>query len=302
MKKFILKSSIFIFISLSICAALFLAIPLGKDHFLAELRVKKELLRSTPSPKMVFVSGSNLLFGFDSEKIAKKFKTNVVNYGFTLNLGIRNLADQIYPFLYKGDTFILVLEYQHYGAGFYASDSPDLWYLIAYDPEILKYFTAPQQILHLIRSFPESIKFKIKYALSGKDGSANKLAQFNAYGDYLGYGDTPKREIGIPDWNVKNIPESFAYLVNLQKRLNKKGVSMKITFPPITKEAYEKNKMEVDLIYKKLLEDKLPVCGTPESYIYPAQGFYDDVYHLNKSMKEKRTDDITKYCLNSQQK
>jgi hypothetical protein len=299
MKQFILKSKLFILISLSICTGIFLAIPLEKDHFLAELRVKKELLRSTSSPKMVFVSGSNLLFGFDSEKIAKKFKTNVVNYGFTLNLGIRNLADQIYPYLHSGDTFVLVLEYQHYGAGFYASDSPDLWYLIAYDPEILKYFTAPQQILHLARSFPESIKFKIKYALSGKDASAHRLEKFNTYGDYLDYGDTPKREIGIPDWNVKNIPESFAYLVNLQKKLNEKNVTMKITFPPITKEAYEKNKLEIDTIYKKLLESKLPVCGTPESYIYPASGFYDDVYHLNTSMKEKRTNDIIKYCLDN---
>lgn len=295
MKQFILKSCIFILITIAICFCILFSIPLEKDHFLAELRVKKELLKKTPSPKIVFMSGSNLLFGFDSERISKKTKKNVVNYGFTLNLGLKNIADQIYPHLNTGDTLIMVLEYQHYADGFYASDSPDLWYLIQYDPEILKYFTHPQQILHLIRSFPESIKYKIKYAFSKKDMSSNKLDQFNTYGDYLGYGTTSKRVIGTPNWHIQNIPDSFIYLKKIQQKLEAKGVTLLITFPPITESAYAKYEKEINDTYSKLKD--LPVCGTPKNYIYPDAGFYDDVYHLNASMKERRTNDIITLCV-----
>ena len=61
----------------------------GDDNYLAAVLEKDRLIRSTPSPKIVLVGGSNLAFGIDSKKIEDSLGLRVVNMGLYAKLGLQ---------------------------------------------------------------------------------------------------------------------------------------------------------------------------------------------------------------------
>jgi hypothetical protein len=86
------------------------------DNYLLSILEKEKLARTTPSPKILLIGGSNLAFGIDSKEIEDSLGLNVVNMGLYAKLGLKYMLAQARPYIKAGDVAVVVPEYdQFYG-------------------------------------------------------------------------------------------------------------------------------------------------------------------------------------------
>ena len=71
------------------------------DNYLAAVLEKDRLIRSTPSPKIILVGGSNLAFGIDSRMLRDSLNVNIVNMGLYAKLGLRYMLAQVKPYVIR---------------------------------------------------------------------------------------------------------------------------------------------------------------------------------------------------------
>jgi hypothetical protein len=88
-----------------------LKMPVRYSHELSQIILKKEILAKTPSTKIVFVGGSNLLAGLDSKLVQEKLHYNVVNMGLYQGFGISFLLEQAKQYINSGDIVVIIPEY-----------------------------------------------------------------------------------------------------------------------------------------------------------------------------------------------
>lgn len=67
-----------------------------QDGYLQAYNKKCQLLEDTPSPRIIFVGGSNLAFGLDSQRIKDSLNINVINYGLHAGIGLKYMM-MTYP-------------------------------------------------------------------------------------------------------------------------------------------------------------------------------------------------------------
>ena len=80
MKKFINNILLIAGILITLILAITM-LPMEQDGYLQAYNKKCQLLEDTPSPRIIFVGGSNLAFGLDSQRIKDSLNINVINYG-----------------------------------------------------------------------------------------------------------------------------------------------------------------------------------------------------------------------------
>ena len=104
------------------------------EYWLREVAiVKQQLCRETPSPKVLILSGSNALFGFDSDRLAHFLERPVINFGLHAGLSLEYLLNRYDLSLKPGDWVILPLEYELYRT----AESNTSWFttqVMAWDP------------------------------------------------------------------------------------------------------------------------------------------------------------------------
>ena len=86
-----------------------------KTQSISEIYEKKETYaNSINEPKLIIVSGSNALFGINSEKLESTWQTKVVNTAVTEGFGMKYILDRSKKVLSTGDIALLPLEYSFY--------------------------------------------------------------------------------------------------------------------------------------------------------------------------------------------
>lgn len=68
-------------------------------------------------PRIIFVGGSNLAFGLDSQRIKDSLNINVINYGLHAGIGLKYMVDDISTYARKGDIIVFAPEYSHFYSG-----------------------------------------------------------------------------------------------------------------------------------------------------------------------------------------
>ena len=111
MRQFLIKLSLFAFAFVLAMLGLYYLIPKSSHSEFLCYRDKIKLVRETPSPRIIFVSGSSLYYGLDSKRVADSLHVNVVNYGLHAGIGLRYWLDEITPLVHKGDLVVLAPEY-----------------------------------------------------------------------------------------------------------------------------------------------------------------------------------------------
>ena len=66
-----------------------------QDGYLQAYNKKCQLLEDAPAPRIIFVGGSNLAFGLDSQRIKDSLNINVINYGLHAGIGLKYMIDDI---------------------------------------------------------------------------------------------------------------------------------------------------------------------------------------------------------------
>ena len=89
MKHYILKLLRCITLFIILIVSLVWLIPIDKNNYLMAYKSKTARLITCPTPRIVFIGGSNLAFGLDSHMIEDSLHCHVVNMGLHGGIGIR---------------------------------------------------------------------------------------------------------------------------------------------------------------------------------------------------------------------
>ena len=293
MRKFIVKIVIFfvVFGLIFLLGMLLPATPASKNNMIKYKAQKDSLLTNVASPRIVFVGGSNLVFGLDSEKVKSELGLNPINAALAINFGLVYMMDDIIPRLKEGDIVVLAPEYQHYFGKQAYGGNDLLRLLLDVQPSGFSYIRK-EHIPNLIKGIPVYFQSKFRYSqyFYEKEKDVYGRHIFNEYGDSNFHWNLESRE--FPE--VHPIRGKFNNkLINEIKEFNKiietLGGTLFVTYPGCDKHSLEIIKNQVDQVKTALEASGLQILGDPDRYSMESDMMFDQIYHLSKKGVDRRT-------------
>src|SRR5688572_22867559 len=114
MKRFLIKLAFFIglhlFVFAGTLAVYFKRFPPTESYYASSLD-KHQLLKTRPSPRMIFIGGSSMALGMDSAQVARPFGFHPINMGLNMGIGLEFMLDEVTASLRPGDLVIVAPEY-----------------------------------------------------------------------------------------------------------------------------------------------------------------------------------------------
>ncbi|MCF0074508.1 hypothetical protein LZD49_28745 [Dyadobacter sp. CY261] len=296
MKKFILKTLLFALVTgiILIYALLLMPNPAIEHNMMSALLDKHKRLEQTPSPRIIFIGGSNLSFGLDSKKIEEQLQIPVVNAGLHAAIGMKYYLNDIKPYIRKGDLVILSPEYgQFYTDAFYGRTE-----LVCVLFDVYR-----EGQMHLdFRHWCRLLKFIPGYAVSKlkptKKRSKNQTISvydrkaFNEHGDAFIHWNLPRKYIKpaspiSADEQVSG--EVVSFIEDFEDHVNSLSADFLIVPPAYQSSSYANHAAIIDSVMQALAKADLPVISMPEKYRFDDSLFFDTYYHLTKPGIDIRT-------------
>jgi hypothetical protein len=284
MKKFLMQIAIFMLLVILILSlGLFLPATSRSKSESYFIILKDSLLANVDSPRMIFIGGSNLSYGLNSQMIKDSLNVNPINMGITTDVGlIKYIFDKTAQYLKKGDIIIAPLEYHHFTFK-YNHASFSLLNIVMVDKEYRE-FLHVQQMVDLLFYLP-------KYSVSKLDPRnyfTSKRRLFNQYGDDCSHWGMENRTFlpygRLDDFN----PQIIEKIKDFEKIVEGKGATFYLAYPPYLAESFYKSEDIIATICAEL-EKNFKVLGTPERYMMPDSLMFNTSYHLNKKGADIRT-------------
>lgn len=288
----------------------------GSHTFAGSLKIKHKRLQGIPSPKLIFVGGSNLAYGLDSNLVENTFHMPVVNMGLAASYGLRYWLEEIKADINVWDTVIIVPEYRTLQDGVDGTDDM-VPFLEAYPPSIffvMKLFcTCPEyssNFMHVLARAP-ALKWKALFSIIKKmwrNGRFDKDSlypssrasdYFDKHGDFFGHflPDEKKMHYQYSTFICNACPEAIDTLNEFAKFIRKKRALVVIIPPPLSKSYFDKGGQKGITWPGKNIN--IPVLATPEHYVFPESDFFESPHHLNAIGRDQRTryliEDLKRY-------
>jgi len=309
-KRLLIKIVLLVLLVLLLVCTVFL-MPVPYSDNLSAIINKRDLLKDGHCDRIVFIGGSGLFDGLDSNLVEVRLGRPVVNMGLYYGFGITPLLHEIMPYLHPGDTVVIIPEY---GVAFDAPDEPARKWIFALDPALnwVLYRDVPDRVRSFVtdviflvqsklRAFPkavlEAVRMRSLTPLT-RQGYAYYDKYYNAYGDSL---RTMRAEPGAPPLRSSDIVATPAYNQPFTKVSSfcrdalQKGVETFFIFPAFPEEEYLRQEEEM-LRYETRLRKELQctVLGAPQDYLYPLSYFTNAVHHINNDARRIRTERLLK--------
>jgi len=286
----------------------------GRDIFKDEawLRyvyfVKEHLAREQlkdPTSKIIVVAGSGSLFGIDNTILSKITQRPVINMATHAGLSLDYHVEKVLPFVNKGDTVVMPLEFTYYSEDLRKSKWMCLNMLL-WDKgyvrkmplirKMLWIWWSPEAFLrNQIRSYRKPKKFKLlaedQIISAWKDAVSSREAKASEYSFKLlrADGTFQPPEIstfkGMPSYIFKISQTNINEISFFKKMLEAKGAQVILTCPAFinVEQTSEGDKcMQVKLQDLKIIlaENGLILHGNYADVCYPRASFADTEYHL----------------------
>ena len=281
--------------------------------------VKQQLCQRTPSPKVVILSGSNALFGFDSHQLEHFLGRPVINFGLHAGLPLGYILNRYNLGLRPGDMVIIPLEYELYET----AEVNTSWFttqVIAWDRDYFDQLSVIEKIRFIISVPPLRLLANLAYRLvrerrevptqqtvmdtveqvwrSGRYRNEYHFENLNDRGDM-----ERRQNIHVkssPDYPIfeKNFHISGYARAHLSKfiaKCRRNGVQVIVTWPCIidgkrldtSKEDVFKN--NIYKIKAFMATQDVILLGEPMDFCFPKHFFYDTKYHLGQIGRQLRT-------------
>ncbi len=289
---------------------IFVSIQPDSKHYYQGSMLKLDLLKTTPSPRLIITGGSNVAFGIDSKLIEEKLGLPVINHGLVVGLGVapvKELRDYIKP----GDIIVISLEYYNFsnevaffGYPNYLSD----W--IEFSPKRIKYLPNPISDMPNIFSMmlQRKVNRQLNYYLYG--GSLDQFReiytgdQFNAFGDFTGHlnlSPVDQSDIGSSAYPITILDEANAFLAEFNRYALSKGARVYYEPQPNRQTNCEATgDQRLERFYKTLQKETSITVLTPlDQLCLPNEYFFDTPYHLNAEGRNARTVRLIDNLLNA---
>ena len=275
-----------------------------ESDYMAAIIDKHSRLKETSSPRILLVGGSNIVFGFDSERIEKEFEVPVVNLGLHGGLGMQFIMNELKSILNDGDIICLSLEYSMPLDGNYrlqkrtASYFPEAFDYISNYPDPIK------EIDSRIKNIRRMANYLYQSAMKTIEGSNSLVTDdgievysrkaFNSYGDNISHlNKKPPYKLRIKMVSMNQYYKKIDELNKLFHFANKKNAKVYFFYPSYAQTAYEMNKITIVEYQFDIKRDlNIPVLNNPKDFVFNDSLFYDTVYHLNKEGRKIRTEEF----------
>jgi hypothetical protein len=277
------------------------------NSYVAAVLEKDRLIRTTPSPKIIMVGGSNLAFGTDSKLIQDSLGLNVINMGLYAKIGLRYMLAQVTPYIQQGDIVLVVPEYDQFYGDYIEGDNTLNTAMLYTPTDRIPDFIRSYSIIDVIlRPRAENARrsfLRAAAAAVGKKGEffppdtnpVYNRHSFNQYGDAVAHltrkgKDPDSIYVGaLPPMKNFN-PDAIDVLNELYDAAMKNGARAYFMYPSYMDSAYVVNRDAIDSLTEKLREGmKMPIAGNPAEFVYPKTWFFDTRYHLNAEGRAMRT-------------
>lgn len=319
MKKKIFIRNIFIFLILYFLFYFFLFFyQLGAKPSPAEvwiddiLQVKDKIASNIKGRKIIILSGSNSLFGINSEIIRKELNLPVLNLGVSGGLDVRYLYFLLEKYIQKEDVVIMPLEYMRYFETGYTNwfvDNMMIWgadYIESLDAfELLKFILSvnPGRIISgVVAKFNDEIYVKNTNAILEWESNFKNTK----WQGYSVKSLNSNGEINIDSSNIIKkydaylpreieISKHFLYSFNKIKDLTlAKNASLFLTHPLTFKcKEYDLNDYETEKKLKifsaNLLKNNIHILFQPSVFHLDLKYAFNTTYHANKNGADIRT-------------
>ena len=293
MKKFI---KVFLIFLIPFFLILFFGIflpttPRASKSLLISKINKDSMLLNTPSPRIIFVGGSNLSFALNSQTIKDSLKRNPINTAIHSNIGIKYMIDNTIKYIQKDDIVVIVPEYTHYYKDLNHGTEELLRSILDINIKDIKYLNI-YQIVNLIKYIP-------KYSLSKldpteyfniKESDFYSINSFNQFGDANAHWNE-KRKIVEPYDEIKgefNL-DVLNYIEVFNNTISNKGATLFVSYPCYQETSFDISKIAIQKVQKELLKSTLTIIDSPERYKFSDTLIFNTPYHLTKKGLDFRT-------------
>lgn len=277
--------------------------PTPTSRWIDELNtLKSNYAQSIKIPKLLFVSGSNTLYGVSCQMITQEMNIPCVNTALTQELGLNYILTHARRLANPGDTIILPLEYQLYLADRTPSELA-IDYVFAYDPDYLKFADLFTKINYIGGIPLPRLTAGILAKVTGKQPVNRSYEnRINQNGDITDNDRLTEKEFRLiqrfqpftlneyrlKSYAQKTIGEFIQWCDRHQVRAIAAWPST-VYFEQYQQPGTQAFFESINKLYQTL---NVPILGSPEEFMYEKSLFFNSVYHLNDRGRKQRTRQI----------
>ena len=305
MKKFLTRLAAFAAIQF-LLVGLWLGLGFSPSRdlpFYDAINAKHELLAHAPSPRVIFVGGSNVFFGLDGDLIDEQTDYHPINMGLIGALRLKYMLAEVEAALRPRDRVVIALEYPQYYRAFEDSRHSTivLGRVLLVRPSTCRFWNAAQWKAMLDRGLIATLGEAARTAgdnlaayLKGETPATHEPL-INAYGDLTLHRDRQPMKHIPPPFKVEAlrlapIGPQVAALNAFIQRCADRDVRVIHTYPPIPQPAYDGAPHALatfDRRLRKILDCPMP--QHPGDMVFPRNQFYNTSYHLTGAGVPERT-------------
>ena len=271
------------------------------NHYLAASIDRHARATTLDAPRMLFMGNSNLAFGLDSEYLERELGRPVVNLGLHGALGLNFIVEEALSVIEKGDVVVVCIPYYLNEAG----SGKMLYTMNQVNPDSKLWTKGITAYDRFGFALDDAVKLTQKARRQGFRGVVVKEKEtvyrrnaFNEYGDVIAHTSMPipeKRNPWSPTWDVEGFDSQVKTLTNFYEKAKAKGAAkVLMVYPAFIRSQYEQTTKELDILQEYYAELPFEVLEKPEDFAYPDSLFFDTVYHLNKSGRERWNKELAK--------
>jgi hypothetical protein len=309
MKPFLVRLTKFVAMQVVISAIVLASAHVHfRKGYLASLEDKIDRLESENRPRILFVGGSSVAFGVDSEEFTSSTR-QPVNLGLSASLGLDFCANLVEAHVRQGDLVVLMPEHSHL-LGKMDPHPIQQRSLLRQCPRGARYLAdpwpGPKTFLDQ-RALPElgcwvqagirRLPRNLHDAFATPKGRVYSRASFNQNGDMIAHHGKPST--GKPNRSPLEINDPEILHESIQ-RLNRcidycysKGASVVYAYPPMTAPQYAASLDELlEIIAALHSELNCPIVTSPEAAVFELDAFFDSAGHLGDVGKAEHTKNL----------
>lgn len=269
---------------------------------------KIDVLKKTPSPRLIILAGSNATFGLSAETIQRELDIPCVNFGTNAGFNVDFMTHIVKPHLKSGDILLMPLEYNLYDYRPYEMSRTLVNYIFKAYPDYisnLNFFIRTK--LYLSYSYADLYDLLYVNYHPNFDQQMIKLRKFNKFGDILNNEkkyqtikyknavlNSSLNPILIEGLNKNN--EAFNILSKFFDWCKKNKIKVYAAYPNLLhKKEYEhhpqlnKTLKLIQMFYKN---NEIEIIGTFEKSKFSENYFFDSENHLNAEGVMIRTQNV----------
>ena len=280
-------------------------VPTESSRWVSEIYAKKmRAARSAPSPRLLLIGGSNVLFGVRAADLTGPLGVPVINLGVHADLGVEYMLYRAKRVLRPGDTALLCFEYRAL-VDPAAPNEMLVDYVLSRDPGYLSHLSVLERLRFLYGVSQGRLIAGLRARFRGPGPHTWKYHSrtLDALGDetHNQPGEiTPhdRRKVSRLKSSVLpmhgNAPHAhiFAVLRSFKDWCDAHHVRLLLTYPSTIRFSdYGLPAPQRELARSRAFYAGLgvPVLGAPEEFMYDRSHFFDTIYHLNSVGETHRT-------------